>query len=136
LVYFFSTIAFLSIFCIKKNIDKEEDIMSDIESSGKISPDKFQAYRNDFVKSSNLFQQALSAYNQTTEYHKKAQLKKTMDEAMKIMNQIVRAGLKKSEQQMEKKVSKDYTNYIKDENPQNYKNLTDDLDDLQRSLKG
>jgi len=110
--------------------------MIDIGGSGKISPDEYQAYRNDFVKSSNLFKQALSAYSQTTEYHKKAQLKKTMDEAMKIMNQIVKAGLKKSEQKMEKKVSKDYTSYMKDENPQTLKNLTDNLDDLQRSLKG
>ena len=64
--------------------------MSEIESSSGISPDKYQAYRNDFIKSSNLFQQALGEYNKTTEYHKKQQLKKTMDEAMKIMNQIVK----------------------------------------------
>ena len=109
--------------------------MAEIESSGGISPDKYQAYRTDFIKSSNLFHQALDQYNKTTEYHKKEQLKKTMDEAMKIMNQIVRAGLKKSEQKMEKKVSNDYTTYMKDENANNLKNLTDDLDDLQGSLK-
>jgi len=110
--------------------------MSEIEGSSGISPDKYEAYRKDFIKSSSLFQEALNDYTKTTEYHKKLQLKKTMDEAMKIMNQIVKAGLKKSEQTMEKKVSKDYKNYMKDANAQNLKNLNDDLDDLQRSLKG
>ena len=108
--------------------------MSEIEGSSNVSPDKYEAYRNDFIKSSNLFQESLSDYTKTTEYHKKEQLKKTMDEAMKIMNQIVRAGLKKSEQTKEEKVSKDYTNYMKDGNAQNLKNLNDDLDDLQKSL--
>jgi predicted metalloendopeptidase len=110
--------------------------MVDISSSGPIDPNTTKAYRDEFIKSANLFQQALTEYNQTTEYNKMEQLKKTMNEALTVMQQIVKVALKSSEQTKEAKVVKDYNSYLSDQTDQNYKTLTDDLDDLQGSIQG
>jgi len=109
--------------------------MSDVSPTGSISPENYKAYRKDFAKSADIMQKSLDMYNKTTEYNKKAQLKKTMNEAMTVMNQIVKVALKKNEQSMEKKLVKDYDKYINSENTKNYKAVRDDLDDLQDSVK-
>ena len=99
-----------------------------------LTPKEIKTYKNDFAKSAELFKEALKEYDKTIEIHKKAQLQKTMSEALNIMNQIVKVALKKSGQIKEKKLEDDYSSFVAKETPQGMKRLSSDIDDVQKSL--
>lgn len=108
--------------------------MKDVSGVGGSDPLKsgeMKRYQDDYKSSFDLFQSAFAEYNKpNVEYHKKLQLKKVMDEALQVMNETVRAALKKEGQTEEQFLSQHYEAYINDPSDENKKKLIDDIDRL------
>lgn len=95
------------------------------------SPEEIQKYKEDYQKSYNLFQKAFHDYNQPNlEPHKKAQLKKVMDEALQVMNETACVALKKGKIDDEKRLTDNYSEFIQHPTEGNQKKVSDDLDSL------
>lgn len=108
--------------------------MSKLSPLGPLSPKDLKIYKHDFARGSKVLKEASQAYYQTTEPHKKKQLQKSMKEAIKAMNEIINNVLHEKGTKYEKKISKDYTNFINNANSDNMKHLLDDVNDIQKSL--
>ena len=102
-----------------------------VGGSKPLTPEKINDYKQDYQKSFDLFQNALKEYSKPhVEYHKKAQLKKVMNEALQVMNQTACVALTKEKQAHESSLEKDYTAYIESPSSENRKKLADDINQL------
>ena len=111
--------------------------MSDIkEVQGEGGPHQYSQeelvrYQQDYQKGLTLFKESFEQYNQPDlEIHKRTQLKKVMDEALQVMNETACVALKEGRQENEKQLNINYQTFISDPNPQNQKNVADDIKTL------
>jgi len=108
--------------------------MSDVEGiqgggeSHQHSQKELEKYHQDYEKGLNLFKESFDQYNQPNlEGHKKAQLKKVMDEALQVMNETACVALKEGKKGDEMKLNTDYQTFIKDPSTDNQKKVADDI---------
>ena len=102
-----------------------------IGGSRPLTPEEKQCYQQDYQKSFDLFQNALTEYNKpNVEFHKKEQLKKVMDEALQVMNETACVALKEGKQAKGQSLQTDYESYINEPSDENKKKLMDDVDSL------
>ena len=111
--------------------------MSDVEGvqgGGKppqYSQEELKKYQQEYEKGLNLFKESFDQYNQPNlEIHKKAQLKKVMDESLQVMNETACVALKEGKQGSEKQLNINYQVFISDPSPQNQKNVAHDIKTL------
>ena len=108
--------------------------MSEIHGFNPLPSKDLELYKKDFQRGSKLIKEASEEYQQTTEPHKKEQLKKAMSEALIAMNQILNNVLHKKGEKLEKKLFDDYTNFIADTNSNTMNTLNKDIDKAQHKL--
>ncbi len=108
--------------------------MSKISPTGPSSPEELEVYKQDFARGYKVIKEASEEYYTTTEEHKKAQLQKSMGEAIKAMNEILNNVLHEKGEKYEKKISADYKNFIKDTTPKNMERLHSDIEDIEKIL--
>lgn len=108
--------------------------MSDISPLGGPSHNDMEIYRKDFARGSKVLKDAAEEYLQTTEEHKKAQLEKSMSEALDAMNEILNNVLHKKGEKYEKKISDDYNNFISNATEENKDQLNKDINNIEKSL--
>lgn len=102
-----------------------------VGGSRPLTPEERQRYHEDYQKSLDLFENAFTEYNKpNVEYHKKAQLKKVMDEALQVMNETACAALKEGKQSQETALENDYDAYLENPNEANKQKLLSDIKTL------
>jgi hypothetical protein len=107
--------------------------MSDILPTGP-SRGQFEILKKDFDRGSKVIKEATEEYLNTTEEHKKAQLQKSMSEALDAMNEILNDVLHEKSVKYEKQLSDDYKNFIQASNTENLEKLQKDIDKIKRKL--
>src|SRR5581483_3391078 len=103
--------------------------MKDPFSGNRISPELQATYRNEFARGIKLFEESLTAYENTPpdEVIKKAKFKDVMDKALKIMNESARGFLSESGKSEESKLEKDYQAFLANDNKDSYNKLNKDI---------
>ncbi|NRA90444.1 MAG: hypothetical protein HRU43_04880 [Simkaniaceae bacterium] len=111
--------------------------MSEIEGvqgvgdSKEYSKEELQKYQEDYQKGLDLFKQSFQEYTQpNVEDHKKAQLKKVMDEALQVMNGTACVALKEGKQGAGKTLTTDYRTYLEKPNAENKEKVAQDIQTL------
>lgn len=102
--------------------------MSDIHGIDSSSPDK--GYQVNFRKSAELFEQALDGYHESDNAQQKAHFKLVMDETLDVMNKTAKVSLSEQNVPKEKQLGKDYDEYMKSDNDQNYQKVKSDIDEI------
>ena len=108
--------------------------MSDMFSLDPLSCKEIQTYKKDFERGSKIMKDAAQMYAQTTEPHKKEQLKKSMSEALEAMNEIINNVLHGNGEKYEKKLTADYQKFLADSSNANIKHLNNDIKTIERHL--
>ncbi|WP_316358616.1 hypothetical protein [Candidatus Neptunichlamydia sp. REUL1] len=108
--------------------------MSDVEGvqgggePHQYSQEELEKYHQDYEKGLNLFKESFDQYNQPNlEVHKKAQLKKVMDEALQVMNETACVALKQGKRDHEVMLNIHYQTFIEDPSADNQKKVADDI---------
>lgn len=120
----------------KTNMLKERDEVSMVEGvqgSGDLTPQDRVQYRQEFERAVNLFQESLTAYQQSQIPAQKEEFKKVMAKTLEVIHQTIRQVIVERPEQKEKELSSDYQQFLGSDNSKNIAKLSSDLDDLKRA---
>ena len=110
--------------------------MPNIDGPDGVTPEQRKVYKQDCLKSAQLFKEALEKHHDSKEVPQKEAFEKVMNDALKVMNQTAKWGCRdhKLEEKKEKDLNQDYQKYLEDDNDKNYQNLQKDIQEFKRSL--
>lgn len=106
--------------------------MSEIEKPHPLSSKTIQTYRAEYARGAQIFKEALEEYNKTSEYHKKEQLMKAMQEALNVMDQLANYVLR--DKKIEQKLSTDFQNLAANDSPENLQQLNKDIENISKKI--
>ena len=100
----------------------------------KIPSDVKSAYRMEFQQGVKLFQNSLKEYESAGDFAKKKEmLKDVMDKALDVVNQSAKGFLSQNEAKIQRdRLVADYNDFIKNDNPDSFKKLNQDLERLKK----
>ncbi len=102
-----------------------------VQGGGNYSKEEIERYQDDYKKGLDLFHKSFEEYTKPdVEFHKKAQLKKVMDEALGVMNESASVALKEGKIKDEEKLNTDYASFIKDPTSENQQKVLGDIQTL------
>lgn len=98
-----------------------------------ITPQDKEIYKKDFNRAVDLFQQSLDAYEKSQSDPQKAKYKDVMDKCLVVIRETIKEASRQEVEKQLKQVNKDYSNFIANDNPTTYQQLSKDLDSLKNS---
>lgn len=107
--------------------------MASVSGGGGLSPKDVENYKKDFEKSVDIFKESLDGMSKADGMDKKAAFRKSMEEALGIMDQISPI-LNKTIQEQKMKLITDYNNYTVNDSADNLQKLQNDISGLKQSL--
>lgn len=108
-------------------------MLDPIQGGGEVSPQDRALYRQEFERAVNLFQESLTAYEQSQIPAQKDEFKKVMDKALVVIHQTIREAVKSRPDGKEKQLDQDYQNFLAHDTPETVHQLTTDLNELKRA---
>jgi hypothetical protein len=104
-----------------------------VQGGGDLTPQDRVLYRQEFERAVNLFQQSLTAYQQSEIPAQKEEFKKVMAKTLEVIHQTIRQVILERPEQKDKELSSDYQQFLDSDNSKNIAKLGRDLDDLKRA---
>ncbi len=104
-----------------------------IQGGGEISPQDKVLYRQEFDRAVNLFQQSLTAYEQSQIQAQKEEFKDVMNKALQVIHQTIRQAVDQRVEGREKELDQDYQKFLAQDTPENARQLNNDLNDLKKA---
>ena len=101
-----------------------------VQGGGDLSPQDRVLYRQEFERAVNLFQQSLTAYEQSQMQSQKDEFKNVMAKTLEVIRQTIRQAVSQRPDQKEEGLATDYQKFLASDTPENVQRLNDDLNDL------
>jgi hypothetical protein len=104
-----------------------------VQGGGDLTPHDRVLYRQEFERAVTLFQQSLTAYEQSQMDSQKAEFKKVMAKTLEVIHQTIREVVTERPDKKDQELTVDYQNFLANDDPENVQKLNDDLDNLKKA---
>lgn len=93
---------------------------------------KQEEYKKEYQESVRIFSESLNEYHGTTEFQKKAMLKKAMSKSLQAMGDSAAGMLNKELQAQKNQLQNDYDSFTSHESEEGYERLQGDIQSMRK----